>query len=534
MAAVARGPAVVSAGESGILTVMVSVREGHGLAEESLRTVLADAALPFDLIYVDILSPPDVAAQVARLCGEHGGRTIRHDRWIAPSAARKQALKDVNTRYVVFIDNDVAVAPGCFAGLVSCAEDTGAALVGPVYLQSGYDGPPTIHMAGGRLERLGGDDGPLTYEEHLLAAAPAEIADTLARRRVDSLEYHCMLARTDFIRGEGVISDEVLLAHEHMDVALRAEAAGFAVWVEPAARITYLGFRPRQLGDLPFFRRRWDLGACDASMAAFARTWPVADEAEFNRSARDFVGRCLDGVSLTMAAAPTEAMARSDLAQSRTDLREQAAAAGYADEHLRALEAGCDFATLLFDGVYRPDGRPFLSHVIGTASALVHYRLKFEIVLAGLLHAVYSHRPGWIAEADVTAFLSSGGKADQIVRALPRVKARLSDADRGGAVRADRLSLADAETLCVEAANEADMRLAGEYRACGRPAVIGEGALALFADALAYVDLPGLALSAAAPLGQGPVGQVLGFGAIHGSFRLNAAARRVDPVRSGG
>ena len=127
-------------------------------------------------------------------------------------------------------------------------------------------------------------------------------------------------------------------------------------------------------------------------------------------------------------------------------------------------------------------------------------------------------------------YLASGGQSEQIVRGLPGAKALLAAADAGDAVQVDGLTALQAAALCVEAANEADLRLAGEYRACGRPVGCGEGALDLIETALAFVDLPGLALSAAAPVGETAAGQVLGFGVMHGAFRLNAPERRVEPV----
>jgi GT2 family glycosyltransferase len=268
------------------LTVMVSVRDGHALAAASLRSVLADDAEPFDLIYVDIQSPPGVAKEIAALCASRGGRIVRHDTWIAPSAARKAALKRVRTPYVVFIDNDIMVEPGCFARLVARAEATGAALVGPLYLQGDDGGAASIHMAGGALERSG---EALLCEVHELANAALDQAAALTATPVDSLEYHCTLARTAFVTQPGVISDDVRLVHEHIDLALKAKAAGLPVWLEPAARVVFQGLAPRRLGDLAFFRRRWDRGACEQSMAAFAAAWPLADEAVFHEPVRRFL-----------------------------------------------------------------------------------------------------------------------------------------------------------------------------------------------------------------------------------------------------
>ena len=239
-----------------LLTVMVSTREGHSHSLASLRSVLADDALPFELIYVDILAPPLVAAATQQACAEAGGTFIRHDRWIAPAAARKAALERVRTRYVLFIDNDVFVEPGAFQHLVACAEETGAGLVGPAYLQGASDRPMSIHMAGGVLDRDAA--GALVREHHHLSSGGLEQLAGLVRQQVDFLEFHCMLARTDLVREAGVISDDVLLVHEHIDLALAARERGHGVWMEPAARVNDAAADGRRLGDLAFYLKRWD------------------------------------------------------------------------------------------------------------------------------------------------------------------------------------------------------------------------------------------------------------------------------------
>jgi hypothetical protein len=127
--------------------------------------------------------------------------------------------------------------------------------------------------------------------------------------------------------------------------------------------------------------------------------------------------------------------------------------------------------------------------------------------------------------------LASGGALEAIVRALPRAKAQLDAADRGDPPPVGSLTILEAQALAVEAANEVDMRLAGEYRACGRPPMIGDGALAFLTAVLQAVDLGALAADAASPPGEIAPAAILGFSPLHTSFRLDAAARRLDPVR---
>jgi hypothetical protein len=503
------------------LTVVVSPREGHHLAEASFRSVLADDSAPFDLIYLDVLSPPATTAVISALCAERGFQLIRHDAWIAPAAARKNAMTRIATPYVLFIDNDVFVEPGAFGRLLACAEETGAGLVGPLYLQGPAD-RREIHMAGGRIVR--DEAGSIVAEHHILAGKPEGSAKRLRRGTVDFIEFHCVLARSDLARQPGVLSDDVLLVNEHIHVSLAARERGFSVWMEPAASVSFCFLAP-PLSDLTFFKQRWDEAECERSMAAFCRRWPVAGPDSLLVGARSFIRQKRDQAEALISGADPhrsgQPMVAADLAQTRSALREQAIARGYDAGDVRKIEWACDYATRLCDGLYRADGRPFLNHVIGTASALVRYGFRHDIVAAGLLHAAYAHRPSGFAPTEISKVLASLGDTDTLVRGLPDAKAQLA-----AGVPVEGLTLVQACALAIEAANEADMLLSGEYRASGRPTMLtAEGGL-LLTEVLTRLEAPGLAEAARSAAGEGLQGPVLGMGARHFSFRLDHQKRR--------
>ena len=154
------------------VTLVVTQRERMALSEMSLENILADQSEPFRLIYVDGGSPEPVRAYLERRVNEVGGMLIRRPEWLWPNVGRNLALPHVETPYVVFIDNDVVVERGWLRKLVAAAEETGAALVGPLYLVSDGVGEPRIHMAGGTLTRVETPDGVALHERHELLNAP--------------------------------------------------------------------------------------------------------------------------------------------------------------------------------------------------------------------------------------------------------------------------------------------------------------------------------------------------------------------------
>ena len=512
-----------------LVTVVISPREGHALSESSLLSVLADDSAAFDLIYLDIASPPKTAIMLQAHAAARNFKLVRFDEWIAPSQARKAVLSEISTKYVAFADNDILVERGCLETLLACAEETGAGLVCPLYVEAGGGRQPRIHMAGGVLHWAEPPEHGLTGESHRLQFAPLERAAALGREKVDFPEYHYLLGRRDLLNQPGAISDETTLANEHIDLALFARAHGMDIFLEPSARVTYLAFEPRALADIDFFRRRWDVETCNRGLAAFAAKWPTPDPDALIAPVLKYVASRLREVEIrrdgSAAADLDTAMQPSELAQSRYALLEQALARGYAAAEVHGLEAACDLATLLFDGLYRPDGRPFLSHAIGTASALVRYDLQAPVVLAGLLHAAFSHRPNWISKDDLSGMLRDAPDVVAMVRAQPAARAFLAkdEADIG------TLNMMGARVAAILAANEVDMRLSGEYRSTGRPAEVTPAMLDRIGEILRLFDVGGLTKPAPEPADLGEARPILG-GVRHASFRIDARNRRNLPV----
>ena len=76
-------------------------------------------------------------------------------------------------------------------------------------------------------------------------------------------------------------------------------------------------------------------------------------------------------------------------AQTNVALLQQCAALGWSSDDLRALGRSYDFALRLFAARFRGGGRPFVCHLVGTASIAASAGASRECVLGGLLHAAY-------------------------------------------------------------------------------------------------------------------------------------------------
>jgi hypothetical protein len=87
------------------------------------------------------------------------------------------------------------------------------------------------------------------------------------------------------------------------------------------------------------------------------------------------------------------------LAPAQTNLRlyEELRAAGRAPAELLAARRAYDLALVLFAGLHRASGKPFVAHLVGVASIAAKLGQRAPVVVAGLLHAAYDQGlfPGW-------------------------------------------------------------------------------------------------------------------------------------------
>lgn len=77
------------------------------------------------------------------------------------------------------------------------------------------------------------------------------------------------------------------------------------------------------------------------------------------------------------------------LAQTNLQLYGQMAAAGWSSDRLAAAREAYDLARSTFHRDFRPSHKPFLCHLVGTASAMVAWGQTDQLVIASLLHSLY-------------------------------------------------------------------------------------------------------------------------------------------------
>lgn len=295
------------------VTIVVGPRERFSHTQASLESVYRHTRYPFDLVYVDVCTPPVIQTYLEAQAQAKGFQLIRMDYYISPNQARnvglRQVLKAAQSQYVVFLENDVVVEPGWLTQLVACAEDTGAEVVGPLTC-IGQPEHGVIHNAGGATYILNDvkPDGRvkrrLRQEAYLTGKAIAQVQDQIHRVQCDYVEFHCLMARTDLFGKIGLLDEGMLATREHIDFCLSVTEVGGKIYCEREAIVTTdtVGIAQNKKGleelfgtnplpdfkpyDLPYFMVRWCNAWDRASLDHLRQKWNLAEDSYFKKRYR--------------------------------------------------------------------------------------------------------------------------------------------------------------------------------------------------------------------------------------------------------
>ena len=260
------------------VTVVVVPRERFNITELALETLYKHTVLPFKLVYVDGNSPGHIKHYLKEQAKQKGFRLIRTEHFLSPNQARNLGLAEVDSKYVVFVDNDLVVAPGWLENLVQCADETGAWVVGPVYLE-GKPEDQIIHMAGGQANFRQQQGKRELCEGHMFRGKrlPA-VRSQLQRGATELIEFHCVLVRTEVFENLGPLDEKLMSSPEHIDLCLAVREAGGTVYFEPGSVVTYVTPPPFAWTDLPYFFLRWSDVWNRASLEHFRNKWNLSED----------------------------------------------------------------------------------------------------------------------------------------------------------------------------------------------------------------------------------------------------------------
>ncbi len=264
------------------ITIVVVPRERFSCTQNSLESIYEHTDFPFELIYVDGNSPPKVQQYLEVKAQEKNFRIIRTDYYLSPNHARNIGLSQVNTKYLVFVDNDVIFSPGWLQALVSCAEETNATVVGPLMCEK-EPIHQRVHFAGGESRVVIDIKGDRHLREKMYKQGHqvTEIRPLLRRIQTELAEFHCVLVRTEIFEQIGYLDEAMLNTKEHLDFCMTVAQAGGTVYFEPDALVTYVPGPPLESSDLLFYMLRWSDAWTIASLQHLREKWCLSEDGYF-------------------------------------------------------------------------------------------------------------------------------------------------------------------------------------------------------------------------------------------------------------
>ncbi len=264
------------------VTIVVVPRERFSCTQDSLESLYEHTDFSFELIYVDGNSPAKVQQYLAAKAQEKNFKIIRTDYYLSPNHARNIGLSQVNTKYLVFVDNDVIFSPGWLQALVTCAEETNATVVGPLMCEK-KPIHQRVHFAGGESRVVIDIKGDRHLREKMYKQGHQVTAlrPQLRRTQTELAEFHCVLVRKEIFEQIGYLDEAMLNTKEHLDFCMMVAQAGGTVYFEPDALVTYVPGPPLASSDLPFYMLRWSDAWTLASLQRIREKWNLSEDGYF-------------------------------------------------------------------------------------------------------------------------------------------------------------------------------------------------------------------------------------------------------------
>ncbi len=267
--------AVNASFDPSLVHVVVTPRERYTGTPAALGAILDSIPAGVRVSMVRGGLPRRIERQIEALAGERV-QIVGPSRHLSPNAARAIGLRSVDTRYVVFIDNDVIPRAGWLEALVDTAETEDAWVVRPLVLEA-RPGAVTIHEAGGDCHLEADGDSVAVNETHYGNGQQLTDLPTLKTAPVEMFEFHTVLFDRSRLVSVGGMDQRMLSVAEHLDLALRIHDEGGSVWLEPSAEVVYVVPYRLPLSDLTFFLGRWSPSWTTQTHRAFQAAHGVSD-----------------------------------------------------------------------------------------------------------------------------------------------------------------------------------------------------------------------------------------------------------------
>lgn len=268
-----------------IVTVVVVPRESFNMFADVVQRIYDVTSPIFKMLVMEGNAPPQWRKQLEALAAKYPTcKIVYSKRWKYPHEMVNDSLPLIDTKYVVYVDNDVEVLEGWLEYMVACAEEEKVDCVHPIYLTTKLsDKDRKIHIAEGRLVRE--KRGDKSYIDSIATYSGVRLEDypDQNRKHSDFFEWHTVMFSKKLLDTVGLLDD--LNICEHLDYTFRVQKAGFKILLEPKAVVAYDYARIWELrgADREYLLFRWDVDKAAKSHDLFNRKWNLVPESTARR-----------------------------------------------------------------------------------------------------------------------------------------------------------------------------------------------------------------------------------------------------------
>ncbi|MEO1431739.1 MAG: glycosyltransferase [Cyanobacteria bacterium J06633_8] len=267
------------------VTIIVAPRERFSYTRESLESIYEHTQIPFKLIYIDGGSPSHIKNYLENQAAQKQFAIIRTEHYLSPNHARNLGLRQVDTKYVAFVDNDVSVTSGWLKTAVNCAEETNATVISPLVCQF-LPLHQEVHCAGGasgiKLETKDNVNRSRIIEKIFQQGRKVlDVRPQLQRQETGLAEFHCMIVRTEIFDKIGLLDEGLLNTKEHVDLCILVAEAGGKIYLEPDSLVTYVPGPPLEWTDIGYYMLRWSDAWEMSSLQRLREKWNLTEDKYF-------------------------------------------------------------------------------------------------------------------------------------------------------------------------------------------------------------------------------------------------------------
>lgn len=374
-----------------LATIVVTTRERYSIVTRTLETLYNNTPKEYPVIYIASGATAEINEYLTTACQKYHYELIITSEFLTPNMARNIGIAKANTKYIVFIENDVVVENNWLDSLIQCAEEEKADCVSPLCL-IGEPEQLYIHSFGGKMLFESHNNKTRIRENHHLEPICLKTTPRkLTRLESDYSEFHCALIRRSVFEKIGLLDENIKGAAEHVDLALHLKALNCRGFAEPNAVVSYLPYA-YTLNDYDTYKLRWSSDWYYPTMQHLAEKWQLAQDSvlfsDYYGSFLELRQRCLlKQVNVNDSLPPCEN--GLVVAQTFTQLILQMQELAYPLDAQTKIKNAYQIACELFAGSFRASGNTFISHLVGVSSIMVSCGAAPAVISAALLHAAY-------------------------------------------------------------------------------------------------------------------------------------------------